>query len=156
MGGVAGHAVVLGGQGIEQLPSLRRLLELWLEDCLAEGGRRRTSDAVAGSLGKASGVAVVEVNGEESRGEVGAEGEGELFGGALLLKLHEAVAEGRGNGGWERRRKRQAKPWADKAAATAIRTHSVWPMRLYSDRGTDGWAPRGFDFFLVYPKPVQL
>jgi hypothetical protein len=37
---------------------------------------------------------------------------GELFGGALLLKLHEAVAEGDGNGGQERRWKRWAKPWA--------------------------------------------
>jgi hypothetical protein len=29
---------------------------------------------------------------------------GELFGGALLLKPHEVVAEGDGNGGQERRR----------------------------------------------------
>jgi hypothetical protein len=47
------HVAALGGQGIEWRPSLQRLLELWLEDGLAQGGRRRTSDAVASGLGKA-------------------------------------------------------------------------------------------------------
>jgi hypothetical protein len=36
---------------------------------------------------------------------------GELFGGVLLIKSHEVVAEGGGNGGWERRWKWRAKPW---------------------------------------------
>jgi hypothetical protein len=58
VGGLGGQserlvrAATLGGQGIERHPSLRRHLELWLEDSLAQGGRRRTSDAVAGGLGK--------------------------------------------------------------------------------------------------------
>jgi hypothetical protein len=57
----------------------------------------------------------------------------------LLLKPHEAVAEGGENGGRERRRKQRAKPW--------VRMCSAWPGRHYSVRETDGWAPRCFDFF---------
>jgi hypothetical protein len=33
---------------------------------------------------------------------------------------------------------------------------SAWPGCLCLDRETDGWAPRGFDFFPIYPKPAQL
>jgi hypothetical protein len=47
------------------------------------------------------------------------------------------------NGG----RKRWVKPWVDKAVAATVRTRSVRPGHLCSYRGTDGWAPRGFDFF---------
>jgi hypothetical protein len=43
------HATALGGQGIKRWPSLRRLLELWLEDSLLEdeGGARATRRLVA-------------------------------------------------------------------------------------------------------------
>jgi hypothetical protein len=99
----------LGGQGIEWRPSLRQLLEPWLEDGLGRGGRRRTSDAVAGGLGESNngfslalGAVVVEANGEESRGEVEAEEQesGALWQGAPL-KPHEAVTEGGRNSGWK-------------------------------------------------------
>jgi hypothetical protein len=43
-----------------------------------------------------------------------------------------------------------------KVAATAVRRHSARPGHLCSDRETDGWAPRGFDFFPIYPKPAQV
>jgi hypothetical protein len=45
---------------------------------------------------------------------------------------------------------------AGKAAATAVRKRSARPGRLSSDHETDGWGPRGFDFFPIYPKPAQL
>jgi hypothetical protein len=45
------------------------------------------------------------------RGMSGRRRKGELFGGVLLIKSHEVVAEGGGNGGWERRWKWRAKPW---------------------------------------------
>jgi hypothetical protein len=52
--------------------------------------------------------------------------------------LHEAVAEGGGNGGWDGGQERPAKPWADKAAAM-VRTWLAW-QRHSSDRVADGWA----------------
>jgi hypothetical protein len=44
----------------------------------------------------------------------------------------------------------------DKAAAAIVRTCSARPRRHCSDRETDGRAPRGFDFFPIYPKLAQL
>jgi hypothetical protein len=35
----------------------------------------------------------------------------------------------------------------DKAVAAAVQTRSARPGRLYSDHGTDRWAPHSFDFF---------
>jgi hypothetical protein len=101
------------------------------------------------SRASASGAVVVKVNGEENRGEARTEEEERRssFGGALLLKPHKAVDDG------------GAAPrlWAAnngsevvgvcKVAATAVQTCSAPPGRLCSDRETDGWAPRGFDFF---------
>jgi hypothetical protein len=93
------------------------------------------SDVVAGSLGMVQRRLLLSAGcnggrgkrrGEQVRGVSGTRGKGELFGGALLLEPHEAMAEGGRKGGQEQRWKRRAKPWA---------------------RGTDGWAPRGFDFF---------
>jgi hypothetical protein len=43
---------VLDVDGSEQWPSLRLQLELWLEGGLAQGGRRRMSNVVAGGLGE--------------------------------------------------------------------------------------------------------
>jgi hypothetical protein len=66
----------------------------------------------------------------------------ELFDGALLLKPHEAVAEG----GMAVETTGEA-VGAGKAAAAAVRRRSVWPGRLCLDREAGRWAPRGFDFF---------
>jgi hypothetical protein len=46
--------VVLSINGSERRPSLRRCLELQLEYGFAQGGRRRTSDAMAGGLGRSN------------------------------------------------------------------------------------------------------
>jgi hypothetical protein len=77
--------------------------------------------------------------GEQGRGRSGRRRKDELFGGALLLKPHEAVADGSRNGGRERR----AKPW--------VRARRR-PRHLCSDREVDGWAPHGFDFFSYLSK----
>jgi hypothetical protein len=45
---------VLGIDGSKWQPSLRRCLELRLEDGFAQGGRRRTSDTMAGGLGRSN------------------------------------------------------------------------------------------------------
>jgi hypothetical protein len=74
-GGLGGRSerpvrtAALSGQGIEWWPSLRRHLELWLGDGLAQGGRRRTSNTVAGSLGKEQRRLLIGVGCSGGRGE---------------------------------------------------------------------------------------
>jgi hypothetical protein len=43
-----------------------------------------------------------------------------------------------------------------KVATAAVRRRLARPGHLCSDRETDGWAPHGFDFFLIYSKLAQL
>jgi hypothetical protein len=65
--------VVLGIDGSERRPSLRRCLELRLEDGFAQGGRRRTSDAMAGGLGRSNDGFSLVWQREEQSGNKGAE-----------------------------------------------------------------------------------
>jgi hypothetical protein len=65
--------VVLGIDGSERRPSLRRCLELRHEDAFAQGGRRRTSDAMAGGLGRSNDGFSLVWRGEEQSGSKGAE-----------------------------------------------------------------------------------
>jgi hypothetical protein len=74
----------------------------------------------------------------------------ELFGDALLRKPHGVVAEGGvvaetvgRNGG----RKRRAKPWAWARRQPPLFEGAQHGLGVCLDRETDGWAPRGFDFF---------
>jgi hypothetical protein len=64
---------VLGNDGSERRPSLRRCLELRLEDGFAQGGRRRMSDAMAGCLGRSNDSFSLVWRREEQRGSKGAE-----------------------------------------------------------------------------------
>jgi hypothetical protein len=64
---------VLGIDGSERRPSLRRCLELWLEDGFAQGGRRRTSDVMAGGLGRSNDGFSLVWRREEQSGSKGAE-----------------------------------------------------------------------------------
>jgi hypothetical protein len=139
-------------------------LEQWLEDGLAKGGRRRTSDAVAGGLGEEQRRLLIDVGcsggrgewrGEQRRGVSGRRRKEELFGGALLLKQHEAVAEGYvaagtvgGNGGRSRVRGQGGGYCCPKALSTV--------GRLCSDREADRWAPRYFDFFLFIQNGLNI
>jgi hypothetical protein len=89
------RAVALSGQGVERWPPLRQHMELSLEDGLAQGERRRTSNAVADGLGKEQRQLLIGVGcsggrgerrGEQGRDMSGRRIKGEPFGGALLLK----------------------------------------------------------------------
>jgi hypothetical protein len=64
---------VLGIDGSEWWPSLQRCLELRLEDGFARGGRRRTSDAMAGGLGRSNDGFSLVWQREEQSGSKGAE-----------------------------------------------------------------------------------
>jgi hypothetical protein len=100
------------------------------------------------SRASASGAVVVKVNGEENRGEARTEEEERRssFGGALLLKPHKAVDDGGAAPRlWAANNGSEA-VGVCKVAAAAVQTRSAPPGRLCSDRETDGWAPRGFDF----------
>jgi hypothetical protein len=146
------HVAALGGQGIERRPSLQRLLELWLEDGLAQGGRRRTSDAVASGLGKAMMVSHRRQVQRWQRRMVrraGARWE-------LKEKKRGSSSVGRSSYSCTRRcrgrRKRwvgttvetAAKQWVDKAAA-AVQMRSAWRHRCL-DHVADERGPRGFVF----------
>jgi hypothetical protein len=64
---------VLGIDRSERRPSLRRCLELRLEDSFAQGGRRRTSDAKVGGLGRSNDGFSLVWRREEQSGSNGAE-----------------------------------------------------------------------------------
>jgi hypothetical protein len=64
---------VLGIDGSERWSSLRRCLELRLEDGFAQGGRRRTSDAMARGLGRSNDGFSLVWRREEQSGSKGAE-----------------------------------------------------------------------------------
>jgi hypothetical protein len=66
-------SAVLSIDGSERRPSLRRCLELRLEDGFAQGGRRRTSDAMAGGLGRSNDGFSLVWRREEQSGSKGAE-----------------------------------------------------------------------------------
>jgi hypothetical protein len=79
----------------------------------------------------------------------------ELFGGALLLKPHEAVADCGvaaetvgGNGGGNGRQSHGHGQGSGCRCSKALGTVG----RLCSDREADGWAPHGFDFFPILSK----
>jgi hypothetical protein len=65
--------MVLSIDGSERWPSLRRCLELRLEDGFAQGGRRRTSDAMASGLGRSNDDFSLVWRREEQSGSKGAE-----------------------------------------------------------------------------------
>jgi hypothetical protein len=64
---------VLNIDGSERRPSLRRCLELRLVDGYAQGGRRRTSDAMASGLGRSNDYFSLVWRREEQSSSKGAE-----------------------------------------------------------------------------------
>jgi hypothetical protein len=127
---------VLGIDGSKRRPTLRRCLELRLEDRFAQGGRRRTSDAMVGGLGRSNDdFSLVWRRGEQS-GSKGAEAGSKASRGGEN-GLASTIAHGRQwIGTASARGQRRAEHGVERVAGGA-RASGAWPTAIAHVRTGD-------------------
>jgi hypothetical protein len=127
---------VLGIDGSEQRPSLRRCLERRLEDGFTQGGRRRTSDAMAGGLGRSNDGFSLVWRREEQSGSKGAEAGSRASRGGEN-GLASTTAHGRQwIGTTSARGQRRAEHGVERVAGGA-RASDAWPVAIAHARTGD-------------------